>query len=131
MFFLIIPYVTPKLFTLFSIWSFIIDISDTIHLLINSFRFWANILLILYWVTFSSCLVSFTDFAWSRCYSSSVTYSFFLYAILPFKFLIFFVPPYLSSLMTFSGVYVFSDFIYRFFNPSFPTGFLFLLFLLP
>ena len=37
MFFLIIPYVTPKLVTLFSIQFFIIDISYTIHLLINSF----------------------------------------------------------------------------------------------
>ena len=37
MFFLIILYFTPKLFTLFSIWFFIIDISYTIHLLINSF----------------------------------------------------------------------------------------------
>ena len=129
MFFLIILFVTRKLFTLFSISSFIIDISDTIHLLISFFRFWANILLILYWVTFSSYLVSFTVFAWSRSYSSSVT------VLIPFffmlYFLIFFVPPYVSSLMTFSGVYVFSDFIYRFFNPSFPTGFLLLLFLLP
>ena len=37
MFFLIISYVTPKLRTLFTIWYFIIDISYTIHLLINSF----------------------------------------------------------------------------------------------
>ena len=54
------------------------------------------------------------------------SYSFFPYVILPFKFLIFFFPPYLSSLVTFWDGYVFLDFIYRFFNPSFPPGFQFL-----
>ena len=34
------PYVTPKLFALFSIWFFFINISYTIHLLINSFLIW-------------------------------------------------------------------------------------------
>ena len=44
MFFLIIPYVTLKLFTLFSISFFIIDISHTIHLLVNSFLIWGKYL---------------------------------------------------------------------------------------
>ena len=56
----------------------------------------------LYWFTLSSYLFSFAVFAWSCCFNSSIIVIVpFFFVVLPFKFLIFFFPPYLSSLVTF------------------------------
>ena len=52
---LIIPYVTPKLFTSVFCFSLLIFLTPSIYL----FWFWANILLILYWFTLSSYIFSF------------------------------------------------------------------------
>ena len=117
MFFVIIPHITSKLFTLFGIWFFTIDISYTIHLLINSFltldKHSVDLILVHYLIISLQlccfCMESLFQLFY-HCF-----YFFFLYVILPFKFLIFYVPPYLFSLVAFQDVYVFPDFIYPFY----------------
>ena len=98
MFFPIIPYVIPKLFTLFSIWFFIID-----YLLINSFLILdkdsVDLILVhslLFLLLYCFCIESLFQLLY-HC-----SYSFFLYVILHFKFLIFFFPPFLFFLFIFT-----------------------------
>ena len=111
MFFLIILYVTPKLFTLYSIWFFTIDIPYTIHLLINSFLILEKPSVDI--ILFHSLLIylySFGLFAWSRCFIFSIA------VLIPFSlcYTFFQVPHiFLTSLSLHFGedVYVFPNFI--------------------
>ena len=83
--------VTPKLFTLFSIWFSIIYISYTIHLLINSFLIMGKHsvdLILVHSLLISLQLCCFCmELLFQLFYHCS--YSFFLYVIFPFKFVIF------------------------------------------
>ena len=88
MFFLIIPYVYPKLFTLFSIWFFISDISCTIHLLINSFLILDTHfvdLILVHALLISLQLCSFAISSALLCFSSSIT------VLIPFFFVLYFL----------------------------------------
>ena len=127
MFFLIIPYVTPKLFTIFSIWFLVIDISYTIYLLINSFLILGKYSV--YLILFPSLIISLQlccfcmELLFQLFYHCS--YSFFLYVILPFK-LLFFFSFLISPLWWCSKMFMYFVTFYRFFNPFFPPGFWFI-----
>ena len=132
MLFFIIPYVTLKLFTLFSIWFSIIHISYTIYLLINSFLILDKLLLILYWFFLSLYLFSFAAFAWSCCFNSSITILIYFFFMLYFLSSSSYYSLFISPLLWHSNMFIcfLASFIVLY-NPSFPPELQFFLFLLP
>ena len=120
MFFLINPYVIPKNLKLFRICFFIIYISYTIHLLINSYLILDKHsvdLVLVYCLLISLQLFCFCMESLSLLFyhcSHHYICSFFLYVILPFKFLIF-------SFLFISPLWWHSKMFMCFFTPFFGT----------